>query len=69
MEAIGKRVCPRKLLGVGLNDIPLIGFRVLLESGCRMYLEVGNKDGKRPVHEAAHFSRKDCLQTLIQAGM
>lgn len=42
--------------------------RFLLDTGCKMYLEVGNKDGKRPLHEAAHFSHLDCLQTLIKAG-
>ncbi|XP_043194279.1 ankyrin repeat domain-containing protein 16-like [Amphibalanus amphitrite] len=42
--------------------------KLLLSTGCRMYLEVGNKDGKRPVHEAAHFSHLDCLRALIDAG-
>ncbi|XP_037068546.1 ankyrin repeat domain-containing protein 16-like [Pollicipes pollicipes] len=41
---------------------------MLKSSGCRVCLEMGNKDGKRPIHEAAHFSQLECLEVLIKAG-
>lgn len=29
-------------------------------------MEVSNNDGKRPLHEAAQFSREDCVRVLLK---
>ena len=40
-----------------------------LHNECGMSLEQTNFDGKRPLHDAAQFSRLECLKYLIQQGI
>ena len=40
-----------------------------LHKTCSFDLQQGNFDGKRPIHEAAHFGHLECLKYLVQCGV